>query len=126
MLFLIIWVVFIVGLIWTIKDSRSSTGTLLYTFGAVANLISCGVFLCENINTNAYIAKMQTRYDMLIYQYENDIYDNDNDLGKRDLVVDIKEWNEDLSYYQNTQDNFWIGIYIPNVYDQFKFISLDK
>lgn len=126
MLFLIIWVVFVVGLVWTIKDFWSFTGTLLFAFGAMANLISCGVFLYENINVNAYIATMQTRYDMLVYQYENDIYDNDNDLGKRDLMVDIQEWNEDLSYYKNAQDNFWIGIYIPNVYDQFKFISLGK
>ena len=126
MLFMIIWIVFIIGIIWTIKDFYSFAGTLVFVFGLVANIVSCVFFLCHNINTNAYIAKMQTRYDMLVYQYENDIYDNDNDLGKRDLMVDIKEWNEDLSYYQNAQDNFWIGIYIPNIYDQFKFISLGK
>lgn len=126
MLFLIIWVVFVVGLIWIIKDFWSLTGALLFAFGTVANLMSCGCFLYHNVNTNAYIAKMQTRYDMLVYRYENGIYDNDNDLGKRNLIVDIKKWNKDLSYYQNAQDNFWIGIYIPNIYDQFKFISLGK
>lgn len=126
MLFWIIWVVFIVGLIWTIKDFRSSAATLLFTLGFLANLISCGVFVCRNLDVDAYVAKNWTRYDALVYQYENDIYDNDNDLGKRDLIVDIQEWNEDLSYYKNVQDNFWIGIYIPNVYDQFKFISLGK
>lgn len=126
MLFLIIWVVFIIGIIWTIKDFYSFMGTLVFVFGLVANIVSCVVFLCHNVNVNAYIAKMQTRYDMLIYQYENDIYDNDNDLGKRDLMADIQEWNEDLSWYKSAQNDFWIGIYIPNIYDQFKFISLGK
>lgn len=126
MLFLIAWVVFIVGLVWINKDFWSFIGTMSFAFGAMANLISCGVFLYMNINVNAYIAKMQTRYDMLVYQYENDIYDNDNDLGKRDLIVDIQKWNEDLSSYRNLQDDLWIGIYIPNIYDRFEFISLDK
>ena len=90
----------------------------------IAAIIMLMVIIVKNTNVDAYVAENQMRYEMLVYQYENDIYDNDNDLGKRDLMEDIQEWNEDLAYYRKAQDDFWVGIFHPNVYDQFEFIEL--
>ena len=92
--------------------------------GFIVAIIMLIVIIIENTNVDAYVAENQMRYEMLVYQYENDIYDNDNDLGKRDLMEDIQEWNEDLAYHRKAQNNFWVGIFYPNVYDQFEFIEL--
>ena len=92
--------------------------------GFIVAIIMLMVIIVENTNVDAYVAENLMRYEMLVYQYENDIYDNDNDLGKRDLMEDIQEWNEDLAYYRKAQDDFWVGIFHPNVYDQFEFIEL--
>ena len=92
--------------------------------GFIVAIIMLIVIIVENTNVDAYVAENQMRYEMLVYQYENDIYDNDNDLGKRDLMEDIQEWNEDLAYHRKAQDDFWVGIFYPNVYDQFEFIEL--
>ena len=98
---------------------------LVITFlSFLVSIIMLVVIIVNNTNVDAYVAENQMRYEMLMYQYENDIYDNDNDLGKRDLMEDIQKWNEDLAYRRKAQDDFWVGIFYPNVHDQFEFIEL--
>lgn len=97
-----------------------------FIIGGAAVIISLIIMGCHYFGLDGYVAQMDVRHESLMYQYENDIYDNDNDLGKRELMVDIQEWNEDLARYRECQNDLWVGIYIPNIYDQFEFIELDR
>ena len=81
---------------------------------------------CNYIGIDAKVSGYQKRYEALTYQYENNFYDNDNDVGKKELVSEIQYWNSDLAYRKTIQRDFWVGIYYPNVYDQFEFIELNK
>lgn len=87
-------------------------------------VISCGIALMVEYSTaDATVELNKQRYESLTYQLENNLYDNDNDLGKKELYDEIREWNEDLAYYKEIQDDFWLGIFLPNVFDQFEFIE---
>lgn len=96
--------------------------TLIVIFVAV--IIICGIiFICSYCGIDAYIASNLQTYESLVYQLENNIYDNDNDIGKKQLYDEIQKWNEDLAYRKNIQKDFWLGIFYPNIYDQFNFIQ---
>ena len=81
--------------------------------------------LVNYVGIDQYVERMNVRYETLTYQYENNFYDNDNDVGKYELMQDIRKWNEDLAGKKVAQHNFWYGIFVPDIYDQFEFIELE-
>lgn len=96
------------------------------TFLGATIIISLCIMACNYIGIDAKVSSYQKRYEALTYQYENNFYDNDNDIGKKELVSEIQYWNSALAYHKTIQRDFWVGIYYPNVYDQFEFIKLNK
>jgi hypothetical protein len=90
-----------------------------------ATILVMGIMIAEaHIPADAKVEQYQMRYESLVYQYENDVYDGDDDVvGKRDLYTDIEHWNSDLAYRKRIQRDFWVGIFHPNIYDQFEFIE---
>ena len=100
--------------------------TAIWTvISGIAIVVSIAIMADRYSHADADVAKYQKRYESLTYQYENDFYNNDNDVGKYELVSQIKYWNTDLAYRKTIQRDFWLGIYYPNIYDQFEFIKLD-
>lgn len=106
---------------WDYIDAVSLFGTIVLWI-AVVIMTSC--IATSNLGAEGRIEKYQKRYEILTYQLVNDVYDNDNDLGKRELYEQVREWNEDLGYYKHVQKDFWIGIFYPNIYDNFEYIEL--
>lgn len=74
----------------------------------------------------AAVEKDKMRYEMLTYQWENGFYENDNEVGKQRLVDQIREWNEDLAVGKRMQNDIWVGAFVPDVFDQYEFIPLDR
>lgn len=99
------------------------------TFGVISWLalfVMIAVAVCNNhIGIDADIAAFEQRYESLAYQLENNLYDNDNDLGKKELYDEIRYWNEDLARRKELQRDPWIGVFYPDIYDRFEFIELE-
>lgn len=39
------------------------------------------------------------------------------------LVSEIVDWNTDLSIYKSLQNDPWVGIYIPNIFDEYDYVK---
>ncbi len=128
MLFFIFVAIFMIGVLAVIftdewKNSHIVAMCILVV-GIFLLAISTFLFATNYIGAEARAAGCEKQYESLTYQLENNLYDNDNDIGKKELMDEIREWNEDLAYYKEIQRNFWVGIYHPNIYDNFEFIPL--
>jgi hypothetical protein len=112
-----------------VEDNIAGAWPEYVTWGAtvilgMVILIMSIIIIEANVPAEAKAEQYQMRYESLVYQYENDVYDGDDDVvGKRDLYCDIEYWNSDLAYRKRMQRDFWVGIFYPNIYDRFEFIE---
>ena len=128
MLFLIFLTLLLVGvaMLFIASDDYIPMSAGIFAIGFLSVIASVVVFCVNYIGIDGNVERNQVRYDSLMYQYENCLYDNDNDVGKKELMSEIQSWNEDLAWHKTMQRDPWIGIYIPDVYDQFDFIELHE
>lgn len=128
MLFFIFVAIFVIGILATIFTDKWSDSHIIaigiLVVGIFLLAINTVILATNYIDTDASVAGWEKQYESLTYQLENNLYNNDNDIGKKELMDEIREWNEDLAYHKEIQRNFWVGIYYPNVYDNFEFIPL--
>ena len=107
-----------------INDAMLNIGATI-TIVAALGVIGSGIaFAINYLGINGYIDECNKRYETLIFQVENNLYKDD--ITTHELVKEIQEWNCDLAERKVNQYDPWIGIYIPDIYDQFEFISLDN
>ena len=127
LLFVICIIAMVIMAFISIKFSDNDSIWLCSFIGAILfGVIDILMIICAidvNIRKEAAVAYWQQRYDSLVYQLENNLYDNDNDVGKKELYDQIQEWNEDLAANKVMQDSIWVGMFYPDVFDNFEFIQ---
>ena len=102
----------------------SMLSTIIFVIAGIAFVVMLIVVIANNVGVEASIEANKQRYESLIYQAENNLYENDNDLGKKELVNQIQEWNEDLARGKALQNDFWVGIFYADIYAEFNFIPM--
>lgn len=92
----------------------------------IAAIVMGIIILVENSGTDARLEDLRQRGEILEYQLENDLYDNDNDLGKKELYSEIEDYNSTIVKGKAMQNDFWYGIFYPDIYDQLEPIDYKK
>lgn len=82
--------------------------------------------IVKNTGTVAKLEDLRQQGEILEYQLENDLYDNDNDLGKKELYSEIEDYNSTIVKGKAMQNDFWYGIFYPDIYDHLEPIDYKK
>ena len=107
---------------WDVITSISiALSVLFFIISAVLGVIA----VSASVGSESYLASMQEKRNALVYQLENNLYDNDNDLGKKELYSEITEYNCDVTNGKIMQDNIWVYNLYSDVYDDLELIEFD-
>ena len=107
-------------------DAIDVISLLLAITAFVLSIVLGGISIIARAGADAYLASMQEKRSALVYQLENDIYDNDNDLGKKELYSEITEYNCDVAEGKIKQNNIWVYNLYCNVYDDLELIEFPE
>lgn len=105
-------------------DTMNYIGIFLTVLASVLLAVMIFVMAIMHLGNDGYVASMRQRYDALVYQAENHLYDDDIHVSKKELADQITDWNEDLAKNKTNQKDLWIGIFVPDIYDEFEFIDI--
>ena len=121
------------------KESRTIKSYLYYyndeikfvgNFTIVIAIISivCMLFIMcgKHADIKAQVEADKLTYAGIKYKITSEACRDDFGLLSKEVVDQIHYMNEYITLNQTLQDNFWIGIFYPNVYDQFETISYEE
>lgn len=103
-----------------------------YIFGCIAIILSVIIVIMLSVTGLAHVLApaeqihLLTERDVLVYELEHNIYtDNGDDVvGKKELYNQIRKFNACLARNKVLQNNFWIGFFVPDIYDEIELIKL--
>lgn len=107
-------------------DLFKDVGCLTTVISIVVVLIMLVVVIAGHVDTEAKVKQNIERYNALNYKVTSGACRDELGLLSKSVIDEIQDWNEDVIYYQTVQDNFWIGIFYPNVFDQFETIDYEN
>ena len=130
MVFWLTLVILIVGIavsVWT-ENSYDNFVVEIVGFSTyiIAGVIWLGMILaiiCGHCGIDAKVEMWKEQYNTIAYKVESGVCRDEFGLLNKEVIDEIQDWNTDLRYKQNIQDDFWIGIFEPNIYDQFEYID---
>ena len=112
--------------LWNIDCDIESAGKVVAVISGIVIAIMIFILCGQYMSVDAYLEKNRETYKALTYKIESNSCRDEFGLLSKELIDEVQEWNQDVRYYQKIQRNFWVGIFYPNVYDEFETIDYER
>lgn len=97
--------------------------SIVLTIGTITTLILSIAAIIINCNSQGKLIELQERYTAINTKISTEIYIDKLDINNKDIIDEIYEYNNDVKYGKYYQKDFWIGMFVPNIYDELEAID---
>ena len=104
-------------------DEIQTAGGWIFGISAFVLVVMIIVMCCHYFGIDAQLERNRERYTALNYKATSGACRDELGLLSKEVIDEVQDWNEDVRYYKTVQKNFWIGIFFPNVFDEFEVIE---
>ena len=120
----------IAGLLMLQRDDYNEcivmTGVSLVVVFGICAIISIIVISVNCIGSEGVRLAYEQRYESLIYKAKSEAIRDEFGIINKDYIDEIQAWNENVVKLKNWEKDFWIGIFVPNIYGEFETIDLSE
>lgn len=103
-----------------------SVGKVITVISGIVIVIMIFILCEQYMSVDAYLENNRETYTALTYKIESGSCRDEFGLLSKELIDEVQEWNQDVRYCKKIQRNFWVGIFYPNVYDEFETIDYER
>ena len=114
------------------KYEYSNTSEFILIFGVAVAFIGAvwlliaGLLLAISQTTITAIRQANAeKYKALTYKLESEACRDQFGLLNKEIIDEVQSWNVKVTYYKAMENNFWVGIYYPDVYGNLGMIDYE-
>ena len=108
------------------SDEIKGVGGTLGFVAAFMLVIMLIVLVICHIGTDATVNKYNERYKALTYKVESGTCRDEFGLLSKEVIDEIQAWNESVVNDKGLQNDLWIGVFVPDIYDEFETIDYER
>lgn len=134
MIFWIFVIVTVVGVVLLFADyyfgidsfALGASASITSLVSGIIAVIMLIIIISSNLGAQGTKLSNQQTYDSLIYKSQTESIRDEFGIVNKEYIDEVQAWNEDIVKYKNWQRDFWVGIFVPNIYDEFETIDLSS
>lgn len=107
-------------------DALSIFGWIVGVISGIVAVIMLIVIVFTHCGADAQVELWKEQYKALTYKLESDACRDEFGLLNKEIIDEIQDWNQDVVYNKHIQKDFWMGIFYPNVFDEFETIDYER
>ena len=107
-------------------DTLKLIGGITTFISGFIMIIMITILCCMYIGIDARVEQSKETFDAITYKMESGACRDEFGLLNKEVIDEIQSWNESIIYNQKMQNDFWVGVFYPNIYDQFETIDYEK